>query len=287
MQERPIQYFRYKEVEMGVISQVPKVVYSHRNGQELTLSLFMHKRWLCDKEHAERLPLIVYFQGSGYTHPSYYHCIGQMADMASIGYVVATVECGSFMEGWSFLDIHMNLKTVIRYLRTNADTFGIDPEHVIVWGTSSGGTSAVFAALTGDMPEYKTEEYRDASDSVQCVIDMSGPQDLRAMLAQTEAGKPYKESWLGHASESDWEKVLDEGSTLRLLNSSTNRCPFYLVHSMDDELVPFSQTKTLYDSLRETGYDVQLAIVEGASHTQTLTAEVLHATLDFIKANCK
>ena len=33
MKERPIQHFRYTGVEMGVISLIPKVVYSKRNGQ--------------------------------------------------------------------------------------------------------------------------------------------------------------------------------------------------------------------------------------------------------------
>lgn len=287
MIEHEVQHFRYTGVEMGVVSLIPNVVYSHRNGQELTMSLFVHQRWLCDREHAKRLPVIVYFEGSGYLHPSYYHCMGQMAEMASGGFVVAMMECGSFTEGWSFLDIHKNFKTAIRYLRANADQYGIDPEHVITWGTSSGGTSAVFAALSGDMPEYKTSEYPDVSDAVQCVADMAGPQDLRALLTGSDHEKLYKDSWLSHADEADWEKVLDEGSTLRLLKANATRCPFYLAHSVDDELVPISQTKKLYDALLEAGYDVQLALVEGASHTQTRTTELVQSVMDFIKATCQ
>ncbi len=287
MKERAVQHFQFTGVEMGVVSLIPRAVYSNRNGQELTLSLFVHKRWLCDREHAQRLPVIVYFQGSGYLHPSYSHCMGQMAEMASDGFVIAMMDCGSFTEGWSFLDIHRNFKTAVRYLRANADLYGIDPAHVIAWGTSSGGTSAVFAALSGDVPEYKTDEYPDVSDAVQCAVDMAGPQDLRALLAGTDHEKLYRDSWLSHASEADWESVLDEGGTLRLLKAGPTRCPFYLAHSVDDELVPLSQTKRLYGMLREAGFDVQLALVEGASHTQTLTTELLHAAMAFIKDACR
>ncbi len=286
MKEHPIRHFRFTGVEMGIVSLIPKVVYSHRNGQELTMSLFVHKRWFCDREHAERLPVIVYCQGSGYLRSSYYHCMGQMAEMASSGFVIAMVECGSFTDGWSFLEIHRNFKTAIRYLRANADQYGIDPAHVITWGTSSGGTSVVFAAFSGNMPEYKTEEYSDVSDEVQCVVDMAGPQDLRTLLTGTDHEKKYKDYWLTHADEADWEKVLDEGGTLRLLKACSSRCPFYLAHSMDDEVVPVSQTKMLYDALLEAGFDVQLALVEGASHTQTLTTELLHAAMDFVKTVC-
>ena len=213
--------------------------------------------------------------------------MGQMAEIAASGFVIAMVECGSFTDGWSFLDIHMNYKTAIRYLRANADQYGIDPAYVITWGASSGGTSAVFAALSGDIPEYKTDEYSDISDAVQCVVDMAGPQDLRALMTGTDHEKLYKDSWLSHADEADWEKVLDEGGTLRLLEEGHKRCPFYLAHSMDDELVPVSQTRMLYNALLKAGYDAQLALVEGASHTQTLTTELLHAAMDFVKAACR
>ncbi len=42
MIEHEVQHFRYTGVEMGVVSLIPNVVYSHRNGQELTMSLFVH-----------------------------------------------------------------------------------------------------------------------------------------------------------------------------------------------------------------------------------------------------
>ena len=287
MKERPVQFFRYTGVEMGVVSLIPRVVYSKRRDQELTLSLYVHKAWLADREHAEKRPLIIFFQGSGYLHPNYDSEVGNLAYAASRGFVIATGEGGSFIEGWSFLDIHKNFKTVIRYLRANADKYGIDLEHVTVWGTSSGGTSAVFAGLSGDMPEYKTDEYPDVSDAVQCVVDMAGPQDLHPLMVGTELGKMYKDSWLSHADEADWQKALDEGSTLRLLEYGKKQCAFFLSHSKDDELVPYAQTQNLYDALLKNGYDVQLAVLEGATHTQGLTTEVLKAMLDFIEENNK
>ena len=48
-----------------------------------------------------------------------------------------------------------------------------------------------------------------------------------------------------------------------------------------------SRTNTLYNALLKAGYDAQLALVEGASHTQTLTTELLHAAIDFVKAACR
>ena len=55
---------------------------------------------------------------------------------------------------------------------------------------------------------------------------------------------------------------------------------------MDDEVVPFSQTQKFHDALKTARYDVQLAVVKGAAHTQSLTTELLDATLDFVKEVC-
>ena len=287
MKERSDQHFRFTGVEMGVISRIPDVIYSRRRGQELPMTVYVHQRWLCDLEHAERLPVIVFFDGSGYLHPTYDHCVGRLTKMAAAGFVIATVECGGFLEGWAFADIHRNYKTAIRYLRANADKYGIDPARVISWGTSSGATSASFAALSGDRPEYRTEEWPEVSDAVQCAVDMAGPQDLRSMMMGMEIGKQYRDSWLSHADEADWERIVDEGSTLGLVETNETRCPFFLAHSVDDEVVPLSQTLNFRDALLKAGYDVQLALVEGAVHTQTLTTELLDATLDFVKEACR
>ena len=106
------------------------------------------------------------------------------------------------------------------------------------------------------------------------------------MMMGMEIGKQYRDSWLSHADEADWERIVDEGSTLRLLEANETRCPFFLAHSVDDEVVPLSQTLNFRDALLKAGYDVQLALVEGAVHTQTLTTELLDATLDFVKEAC-
>ena len=286
MKERADLHFTYTGVEMGIISRIPDVIYSRRRGQELPMTVYMHQRWSCDREHTERLPVIVFFDGSGYLHPTYDHCVGRLTKMAAAGFVVATVECGSFLDGWSFADISRNYKTAIRYLRANADKYGIDPARVISWGTSSGATSAAFAALSGDRPEYRTEEWPEVSDAVQCAVDMAGPQELRTLLMGTEVGKLFRDAWLSHADEADWERIVEEGSTLRLVEGNEKRCPFFLAHSVDDEVVPFSQTQKFHDALKAAGYDVQLAVVKGAAHTQSLTTELLDATLDFVKEVC-
>ena len=96
----------------------------------------------------------------------------------------------------------------------------------------------------------------------------------------------YKDAWLSRADEGSWERALDEGSTLRLVQGCQSQCPFYLAHSLEDQLVPLSQTRALYNALVRAGFDVQLALVEGGSHTQTLTAELKRDVMDFVKAAC-
>ena len=283
MSDGALQRFTYPGVTTDIMSYIPDVVYSHRKGQELNLSLFVQKSLKYDPAHAKKLPLIVYLEGSGYLHPNYNIPLGQLAALASHGFTVAMVTCGSFLDGWTFEEIHKNYKTAIRFLRLHAEDYGIDPENVIAWGTSSGGTSAVFAGLSGDLSEYKTEEFSEVSDRVQCVVSMAGPQDLFSLLDGTNAGKPYFDSWMARSSGLSWKALLQRGSTAHLLEKSPRHCPFYLVHSMADEMVPFHQTEQLYHRLVEMSFPVRMVVLDNAPHQNTLTTEILEDAVDFIR----
>ncbi len=283
MSGKAIRSFRYTGVTRDIVSLIPDIVYSRRNGHELKLSLFVQKSLKYDAVHAERLPLIVYLEGSGYLQPNYNVCMGQLASLASHGFTVAMVTPGSFLDGWSFEDIHINYKTAIRCLRANADIYGIEPDHVIAWGTSSGGTSAAFAGLSGDRAEYKTAEYAQFSDQVQCVVCLAGPQDLFSLLNDTSRGKFYHENWLLRNSQQEWETALSAGSTAFLLKENRIHCPFYLVHSDSDEMVPFDQTAHFYQQLQEANHIAEMVLLKGAPHQNGLTTDILEDAVRFIR----
>ena len=178
MGERNITYFDSNPDLIGMADLYPDITYSTAQGQELKLTLLTPWR---DRDHESappRHPLIVFVQGSAWTFPNVNYEIPQLAAWARAGYVVATVTHRNRLEGHPFPAFLEDVKTSIRFLRKNADTYGLDPHRVCIWGTSSGGNTALLVGLTGNDPAFKTQEYPEESDGVQLVIDCFGPTDM-------------------------------------------------------------------------------------------------------------
>ena len=174
----------------GQIKLVQNIIYSKAGGEELPMTLFLP--WNLDDENikAEKKPLIVFVQGSAWTTPDREFEIPQLSAFARSGYIVATIEHRSSLNGHAFPAFLQDAKCAIRYLRANADKYGIDSERVAIWGTSSGGNNALLVGLTGDVPEFKTEEYAEYSDKVCAVVECFGPTDLPAMSSMPDDEEP-------------------------------------------------------------------------------------------------
>ncbi len=57
----------------------------------------------------------------------------------------------------------VDVKTAIRYIKANADLFGIDKNRVAIMGTSSGGHLSQMTALTMGFKEFDDGLYPELS----------------------------------------------------------------------------------------------------------------------------
>ena len=95
------------------------------------------------------LPLAIFVHGGGLT-------AGDKSDinpvflnaLASAGYAVASVNY-RLAPQYKFPAQIEDLKCAIRYLRANAQTYGINASEIFLFGTSAGGQLSAIAALTG------------------------------------------------------------------------------------------------------------------------------------------
>jgi pectinesterase len=69
----------------------------------------------------------------------------------------------------------IDVKSVIRFVRSNAEPFYIDVGKVVIAGHSAGGELAAFAGTTANDVAFKSAScLPDVSDEVQAVIDIDG-----------------------------------------------------------------------------------------------------------------
>ena len=163
----------------GMAYFIPDVVFSTATGVELKMQLMIP--WNDDTTQPEipRRPLIVFLQGSGWTFPNVNYQIPQLCEYARMGYVVATITHRSIKDGYPAPAFLQDAKTAIRFLRKNADVYGIDPNRICFWGTSSGGNTALLVTMTGDDPRYKPKNIQSSQIASLLPLNASALRIIR------------------------------------------------------------------------------------------------------------
>lgn len=266
----------YKEVKViknnpelkGLASMVPDVIFSTARGVELKMQIF--KPWTTEAAVQPKYPLIVFVQGSAWTFPDVYYEIPQLAQFAREGYVVATLTHRNCLEGHPYPAYLEDVKTGIRFLRKHAADYQIDPDRVGIWGTSSGGNTALLVGLTGDEERYKTDEYTEYSDAVKVVVECFGPADLTEAVNQIP-NLPIewmKEIFAGLRGEATEENVrrLQDFNPVNHIEKGKVYPPFLILQGDADDVVDYSQSELMYHKLLDADVDASMICVEGAPH---------------------
>lgn len=98
----------------------------------------------------ELKPAIVFFFGGGWTHGNRSHFSRQAEYFTSLGFVTALVDYRvEKYHGTGPAVALEDAKSAIRWLRKNADQYGIDPNRLVGAGGSAGGHLAAAAAIIG------------------------------------------------------------------------------------------------------------------------------------------
>lgn len=281
MQELPIKKLPSNPAMEGLAEIYPDIPYSTASGQAVTLSIIAPFRDRENEAEPPRRPLIVFVQGSAFTFPNIHYEIPQLSHYAQSGYVVATLTHRNCLDGHPFPAYLQDVKTAIRFLRKHADEYGIDPERVGLWGTSSGGNTALLVALTQGRPEYITEEHAGYSDAVRCVVDCFGPKDMLQLYGMVKAAQDPGLTDIFNALMGGEENqtILKAMSPLYQIESGQAYPPFLLLHGNADMLVPYEQSVSMFKALLNAGAKAEMICVENGPHEGSFWSKEVHAAI--------
>lgn len=260
--------------EEDIIVMADKVVYSQQpywcdcDMRQLSLSV-LHPRMYYSYDTPRRYPLLVFFCGGGFQKTQRNVWMPELVYFAKHGFVVASVDY-SVLPYTRFPDCIIDAKAAVRYLKANADRFGIDPARTAVMGESAGGYIAAFLGLTSGMGDYDKGDYPDVSSTVQAVIANYPVIDVQELKNSSAVNKIR----------------VDTESYPELCGFVGDQCcPVCIFHGNRDDQVPYDQSERFYDALIRNGIPAQLTIVEDANHGDSLfiQPEIKERAVQFLK----
>lgn len=237
-------------------------------------------------QHAEyKFPLVVFIQGSAWRKQDLYTAIPNLCHIASKGYVVASVEIRD-TDITRFPAAIEDVKCAIRFMRKNAEEYGLDRNRVAVWGDSSGGHLSLMTGLT--MGEYDNGLYSEQTDEVSAVIDYYGVTDLITLgkynnILDHDAADSPEGLFIGGRVK-DHVELAKKASPLHQ-ELSKKIPPVLIIHGDSDNIVHVNQSIEMYKALKKHGQKVSFYKVIGADHGISVwNSQVLDITEKFLSA---
>jgi acetyl esterase/lipase len=244
-------------------------------------------------------PAVIHFHGGGW-RTGERSSLGPTVDgfglspieqLVEAGFVVASADY-RLSAAATFPAQLLDAKAAVRWLRTNAAEYNVDPDRIYAWGDSAGGHLASLVGLTTGAVEKGTSQ---TDDRVAAVAAWYPPTDLTRMGEQARpdavasADDPgSREALLIGAQPADAPDLAAAASPITYVREDAP--PFLLVHGTADRFVPVAQSASLAEVLQKAGAGVELLLIEGADHmwslpdgSQAAARQATAATIDFFR----
>jgi len=273
------------------VKEIRNVVYKVVDGQEIKLNLFLPTK---DGDVLTNSPLLIDIVSGGWRSGEpgdggFWRACG----CVERGYAVASVAHRSVSKTCVFPAQIEDVKAAVRFLRANAEKYGIDPKRIAATGASSGGHMASMLGLSDKFRQFDVGDNLDESSQVQIVVDLCCTADIKNYLERSpeqtpepvyevlgaEKRKPYAEQ---AASILDKAK---EYSPITYVDADFS--PTIILQGAQDEAVVPSQSCLFYEELKRAGVRTQLWIDNNVGHTAAIfPAETREKIIfDFIQWN--
>jgi len=196
------------------------------------------------------------------------------------GYAVAGVSIRSSAQAHFPGQLH-DIKSAIRWLRSNAKQYGLDADHIGIAGDSSGGWTSAMAAVTSDAPEMEGNiGVTGVSSAIQVAVAFYPPTDILAMDAWALSPcdpqvKPFGPGFCHLVSGSPETRFLGciatdcpERAMMASPLSYISRAdpPIMIIHGENDAMVPHAQGEHLYQALYKECHEAQFISLPLAYH---------------------
>ncbi|MFL6733775.1 MAG: alpha/beta hydrolase [Sphingomicrobium sp.] len=163
-------------------------------------------------------------------------------------------------EGWANRSVVplQDAQRAMRLIRARAAEFRIDPKRLGAVGFSAGGHLGADLAVSYDEPVYKPIDAADRQSARPAFVGLVYPV---VSMRQTDSGGRAISTLTG---ENPSAELIAARSPVLKVNEDTP--PSFLVHAVDDGLVPFENSVTWLQACRKAGVPAESHIFSEGGH---------------------
>ncbi|MGV3616940.1 MAG: alpha/beta hydrolase fold domain-containing protein [Fimbriimonas sp.] len=186
------------------------------------------------------------------------------------------------------------VQRAVRFIKTNAATYGVDPERLGITGASAGGHLSLMVG--GQAEEGKadaSDPVERASASVKAVVAYYPPTDFMNFGANaSDAIKDPKLAIFLPAFGVNKDTPADRATAIGraaspILLANAKFPATLIIHGDKDPLVPLQQAKAMDDALGKAGADHKLVVVPNGGHDPQVIISTYDQLVAWFEAKLK
>lgn len=250
------------------------VIYGRKFGTALTMDVFT------PKQHSNGAAVILCVSGGWVSNHDTIQPV-MVAEVVNRGYTAFAVVHGS-QPKFTIPECVADINRAVRFIRTHAADYKIDPNRIGITGASAGGHLSLMLGTAADDGNADARDPVDrASSRVQAVGCFFPPTDF------LNYGKPgikslgvepehrFKPPFDFHVQDpatklfkpvdiETREKICKECSPV--YHVSKGDAPTLIIHGDADQLVPLQQSELIIEKFKEAGVPAELVVKKGGAH---------------------
>lgn len=249
----------------GRVSVEERVIFGTGGGRDLHCDVFLPPEPSTDRT------AILLVHGGGWMQGDRSQLRGYGILLARYGFVCIASEYRLSGEAIWPAQIH-DVKAALRWVRANADHYGIDPDKIAVSGNSAGAHLALMLAGSTNGQLEGDGGNAGVSTAVAACIAIYPPTELRVT---------HPKDAIGMLLGGEATREIEDGAS-PLTYANCDFPPTMLVHGNADEVVPVDASFAMYHALNAAGAAVELHIYDGAPHAFDAERDFGHQVADLI-----
>jgi acetyl esterase/lipase len=251
------------------------VIYGRKFGTALTMDVFT------PKTNANGAAVIWVVSGGWFSAHEGINT-GFLDELLKRGYTVFAVVHGS-QPKYTIPEILQDMHRAVRFIRSHAKDYQIDPDRIGITGGSAGGHLSLMQGTAGNAGDPSAKDPIDrASSRVQAVACFFPPTDFLnygkpgeialgcGILTAYKAPFDFREFDPARKALlpiTDVGKVLEIGRQISpVYQVTSDDPPTLIIHGDADKLVPIQQAELIVDKLKAAGVEAKLVVKKGEAH---------------------